>query len=242
LKIFIPYGKSYYTSVQFSRILQQHPNLRELELVFNAIPLPGPTGTSPVSFTLPQLTSLGLYGTDVAVVEFLEFIGMSSPLHDVVLRFSRPPFFAPPDLVDTVKRVLAAYYECPGLNHPRKVNHLTISHNSDKHRITLNTRSHLAAPANLRSNLKLQLNGISAPVAAMKKAFPLFPLNDVRGLALEGSVFYEDECCWMFREIENLSYLRLDDLDLWSALNGLTSGDRGMYQPAAKPKPIHSRV
>ena len=242
LKLFLPYGDDYYTLVQFSHILQQHPTLRELSLSHNAIPLPGPPGTSPTSFSLPQLSDLELYGTDMAILGFLGFIGMSSPLHSVAVRFSRPPFLAAPDLADTVKRVLAAYYDCPGLNHPRKVNHLTISHNPGKYRLTFNARSHHSLSPNLRANLKLQFDRITGPCVPVKEIFPLFPLNDVHGLALEGSVFYVDECRWIFGEVEHLSYLRLDDLDLWLALKALNSGDRGMFKTVTESILICSRV
>lgn len=166
----------------------------------------------------------------------LDLIGMSSPLNDVVVRFGCSPDFHVPTLAGTVKKILVAYYECQGLDHPRKASNMSVSYDSEKRLLAFNSRSHPASPPNLRSNLKFQFNGIGAVDrnAMMRRVFPLFPLDDVRGFAIEGSALHGEGCAEIFRGVvfrgmKNLAHLRLDDLDLWSALDVLSSGDLGMF-------------
>lgn len=230
LKLFLPYGKkNRYTLFQFSHILQRHPNLRELELNHGAIPQPVSSGFPPVPFTLPHLATLRLYGAESAILGFLDLVGMSSPLHNVVVRFSRPQYFDAPALASTVQKVLGGYYECQGLNRPRKANHLTISCSPEKDNITFDIRSHPVPAPNPRPNLKLQFNGICERDmnAMVRVVFPLFPLEDIRGFAFEGSLLHADVCSEIYGKMKDISYLRLDDVDLWSALEALSSSNRG---------------
>lgn len=237
LKLFLPFGKGgRYTLSQFSHILRRHPSLRELELNHGAIPLPELSGSPPVSFTLPQLVTLRLYGAEADILGFLDLTGMSSPLHDVVVRFGRPSYFHAPALASTVKKVLVAYYECQGLGHHRRVSHITISCDPDKNHISFNTRCHPVPTSDLRCNLKIQFNEVCEPDrnAMVKETFPLFPLDDVRGFALEGSVLYADVSQHVFRMMKNLSHLRLDDVDLWLALEILSPSGPGMFRAVDK--------
>lgn len=245
LKLFLPYGKkNRYTLSQFSHILQRHPNLLELDLNHDAIPQPGSSGSPPIFFTLPHLVTLRLYGTEAAILGFLDFVGMSSPLHDVVVRFSRFQDFNAIALASTVKKILVAYYECQGLDHLRKVNHITISSNSEKAHLAFATRSHPVPTPNLRSNLRIQFNVISERDrnAMVQETIPLFPLDDLRGLAFEGSALYGDVCAEILWRTKNLSHLRLDDLDIWPALDALTSNDPGMFKAVTKTMLINPRV
>ena len=114
---------------------------------------------------------------------------MSSPLHsEVTVRFSHPRYFAVITLFSAVQKTIAAYYGSRGLGHPRKINRLAISYDSDERHPSFNTRSHPAPSPNPKCNLDLQFNGVNAPNEAAKEAFPPFPLNDVHGL-FERSLF-----------------------------------------------------
>lgn len=232
LKLLLPYGtEGQYYLPQFSHILQQHPKLRELELSHGAIPLPGPPGASPVPFELPDLSNLRLYGRETVLLGFLDFIGMSSPLHNVVVCFSHIPTFTPPAPSGAVKKVLVAYYECQGLSHPRNVNHLTISYDSDKALLAFNTRLHPAPLPNLKSNLSLQLSEVSERDRRrlVRGLLPLFPLDNIRGLVLQGSSLSGDEPHQIFRKMKHLLHLELDDLDPWLVLEALVTDDRGTF-------------
>ena len=229
LKLFYPYvNEDSYTLPQFSQILQRHPNLQELDLSPGTMPLPGPT-TDLAPFVLPRLVSLRLHGTEMAISRFIDLIDMSSPLHDVVIRFHNDPRPTPPALAGTVMKILVAYYECQGLNYPRKFNHLTISYSSEKEYLVFNTLSRPDPTTNLKSNLRFQFNGTSEHVGdgIVKECFPLFPLNDVREFTLEGPVVCGDQYSEMFHWMKNVSHLRLDNQDIYPALQALSPGDQG---------------
>ena len=237
LKLFHPYGEeSCYTLSQFSQILQRHPNLRELDLSPGAMPLPWPTSAL-VPFILPRLVSLRLHGTETAILKFIELIDMSSPLYDVVIRFhhdSQPH-------ADTVPKILAAYYECQGLKYHRKFNHLTISYSSEKMYLIFNTRSRSAPASNPKSNLRFQFNGANEYQAdrIVKEIFPLFPLDDIREFAAEGPVIYGDQYSEMFQKMKNVSHLRLENRDIFPALQALSSGNQGSFRMSTKTRSIH---
>jgi hypothetical protein len=232
-----------YTTSQFSQILRQHPNLRELDLNRGAIPLPGPSGAS-IPFTLPWLVSLRLYGTEAAILGFIDLIGMSSPLHDVDICFGSNPDLTVPALVGAVKTVLAAYYGCQGSSYPRKVNRLAISYNSEKSSILFNTRSHSTPTLDLKSNLKLQFDGTDALLedVVVEETFPLFPLNDVHEFIAEGLTIYGlhgQGYRGMFQKMKHLSYLRLHKLDILPVLGALSSYDQGLFKIATETVSIH---
>lgn len=67
--------------------------------------LPG----SLVSYILPHLVTLRLYGTEAAVSGSVDLIGPSSPPHTVLIHFCHihPAVFA-----SAIKKMLAAYCEC----------------------------------------------------------------------------------------------------------------------------------
>jgi len=211
LRLFLLYPMESYTLSRFSKILQRHPNLRELDLSCGAIPLPGPSsGLTP--FALPQLVDLRLYGGVVAISSFVDFIGMSSPLHDVIIRFDKSYNSTIPKLASAMRSILGAYYECQGLKHPRTINRLAISYNSGKRCIAFDVRSHRSATSDLKSNLRLQFDGtsISAGVEMAKAGISLPPLDGVREFAADGFVSYGDWYSGVFRRMGNRSYLRPD--------------------------------
>lgn len=90
LKLSLPHmGKKPFTLSRFLQILQQHPNLQELDLE-NAIPLPGPSEAPSVPLVLPRSVILRSEGKSAAVLGFISLIDISSPLHNVTICLSRP--------------------------------------------------------------------------------------------------------------------------------------------------------
>ena len=238
--------ENHYTLPQFSRVLQQHPNLQELHLDFAAIPLPGPPNTS-VPFTLPRLVTLRLFGFWSAISDFIDLIGLSSPLHDVVIHFCRDPTSTVPSLTETAKKIIVGYYECRGLNYPRKVNCFTISYNLDGEQddLILKARSHSAPTPNPSSNLELQFDGMSehGGEVIVKKAFPLFPLGDVREFVGKGPPIYaRQHNLQMFREMIHLSHLRLERQNIFPALLALSPGNLDSFKTATKTLSIYLRT
>ena len=233
------------TLSQLSQILQQHQNLRELDLNGGAIPPPGSQKTTSVPFTLPRLVNLRLDGQEAAVLGFIDLIDMSSPLHDVVIRFGRTHATSVPVFANTMKKVLVAYYKCERLNHPRKVNHLTISHNSEKNCLVFHSRSHPTPTSNLKSNLEFQLNGIgqSTRDEMAMEMFLLFPLDDVLEFAIEGLFLNVGRCHSMIQKMKDLSHLRLHKLYIWPVLSALSPGNHGMFKMVTKTtlhSPLHA--
>ena len=200
------------------------------------MPLPWPTGAL-IPFILPRLVSLWLHGTEVAILKFIDLIDMSSPLHDVVIRFhhdSRP-------LAGTIAKILAAYYKCQGLNYPRKFNHLTISYSSEKQYLVFNTQSRSAPTANLKPNLRFQFNRTTQYIAGMivKGTFPLFPLDGIREFIAKGPVICGDQYREMFQKMKNVSHLRLKNLDIFPALQALSLWNQGSFRMSTKTPLIH---
>ena len=225
LRLYLPNcKKSRYTLPQFSQILQQHPNLQKLDLSDGAIPLPGPPNTS-VPFTLPRLVGLRLHGLEADISGFIDFIGLSSHLHDVTIRFSPDPGSSDLTLTETVKKILVGYYECRGLDHPRKVNDFTVSYSPERAHLMLDAKSRSTLTSNPRSNLNLQFDAIFelAGVAMVKETLPLFPLNDVRVFTAEGPPIYGRlHNLQIFRKMVHLSHLRLNKQDIFPALLALS--------------------
>ena len=79
---------------------------------------------------LPRLVYLRLCGAETVIAGLMGLISMSSPLHNVIIRFKLT--YSPSEwtLTDAVKKILTSYYECQGLDYPCEVNCLTISSNS----------------------------------------------------------------------------------------------------------------
>ena len=241
LKLSILYAReNRYTPSQLLQILRQHPNLQELDLNHDAIPLPGPP-SAPVSFVLPRLADLRLYGSEAAILGFIDLIGMSSPLHNVIVCFELNRGLTIPGLASTVKEMLVAYYECQGLNYSRTVDHLIISYDSGERYLAFNTRSHSVPTSNLglKANLRLQFNGVLPDDAMATEIFPLFPLHDLQEFTAEGQVIYGCRYRGMFQKMKNLSHLRLENLDIRPVLGALSSGSQGLSQRVTNTTPIH---
>lgn len=234
-----------YTLSQFSQILQRHPNLRELDLQNGGIPLLEPSESS-APFVLPQLAYLRLHGMKPAIMEFIDFIGMSSPLHNVAIYFQELYNLTVPVFTDTVKKVLAAYYGCPGMDCPRKVNRLLISSTFLKNDLIFDAGSHSTSGAPCpTSNLKLQFSGLSGmgdDSQLLEKTLPLFPLEHVHEFNAEALDLVADDWRRMLREMKQLSCLRLDDLDIGPVLDALGFDNQGVYEGATNSRKLVTQM
>lgn len=232
LKLSLPDGKKNpFTLSQFSQFLQQHPNLRELNLSHGAIPLPGPSSCSSVPLVLPRFVDLRLHGTETAILGFVDLVDMSSPLHRIILCFSNARVLAARALVDALKRIPVAYYERQEPGHPRKVNRITISYHSGKRRLVFKSRSHSTPTSNHKSNLTFQFDGIGTQAGTKTaEVFPLFPSEDAREFTAKGWSTDEDQYRGMFRKMKGLSHLRLENLDICPVLRALSSENHGTFK------------
>ena len=218
------------TLSQFTQILQQHPNLRELDLQQGGMPLTEPSGPL-VSFTLPKLVDLRLRGMKSTILRLIDLVGMSSPLHNVVIHFEDPRLTTP-TLVGPMEKVLTAYYGCPGLGFPRMVNCLTISSNSKQRELVFEARSCSTSASNQTSNLKLQFNWARGEL--VKEAFLLFPLERVHTFAAVGLDFDMEEWCTVLQKSKELSHLRIEKVYVNPLLDALDVSGEGMYKKFAK--------
>ena len=220
-----------FTRSQLSKILQQHPNLRELDLE-GALPPVDKSGPS-VPVVLSNLVDLRLHDTDSVIVGFTDLINVSSPLRNVIIRFHAARI---PALVATVKKILAAYYGCRGLERPRRADHLTISSDPIEDDLSIDVGS----PSTPSPNLKLQFHGIVGMFTG--DIVPLFPLKHVRKFTVEGLAVTMDDWCRMLRGMRGLLHLQLNSLDIGPALDGLGFDDGGMCGEATKIELNHSHA
>ena len=224
MKLSFPYGtQARCTLAQFSRTLQKHPNLRELDLKDGATPQESPG--VPVPFTLPQLVDLQLRGTVGCISGLTNLIGMSSPLRTVALHFCYPNGQNVPALVDATKRIIAAYYECEGLDHPRKASHLTVL-GSGQGPLTF-----LAQP---RSGPEPTLELRFSRMDHLLKIFPLFPLKDTRDFTIEGVVLSSKEHYTILRKMRGLLRLNVSGVQINPVLEALNPRNRGLSKGATE--------
>ena len=226
LKLFLPYGgNGRYTLAQFSRILRQHPTLEELDLNHGAIPLSGTPG-NPVPFTLPRLVNLRLCGTKGAIIGLMDLIGMSSPLHDVVIHVCYTPDFTVPALTTTMEKIAVPYYNYQGLNLPRKIHNLAISSRMNNLYLTFDAKSHSAPTSNLV--VQFLWVGELGCEQVVDGTFGLLPSNDIdiQELTIEGVPLTRR----MLQKMNNLSHLRLCNQGrqgITKALDALSLGNQG---------------
>ena len=178
---------------------------------------------------------------EAGILELIGLIGMSSPLHDVVIRFQSNPRLTFPGLASTLKEILAAYYECQGLDFPRKVDILTISYDLGEGPLVFNTGSHSVPPSEPKSNLRFQFDGayLLPKDRIVEEIFLLFPLDGVREFAAIGLVINADGYRRMFQKMKDLSHLRLDNVDISPVLDALSLWGPGSSQAVTKTVPIY---
>ena len=189
LRLFLPYEtyerKGRYTLGQLSKILRQHPTLEELDLNHAAVPLPSASGTC-VPFVLPRLVDLRLHGTSESILGLIDLIGMSSPLHNVVIRFAYDPNFNTPHLIGIMEKILVAYYDRQGPDCPRKHDTLAISFQSNSSTLTFDAGSRSTSTANLELQFKLTDEILLEGDKMIEKALALFTSSDIQVLDVEG--------------------------------------------------------
>ena len=230
-------GKFRYTLSQFSQILQHHPNLRELDLQQSGTTVPEPSGPL-VPLVLPRLVDLRLYSTEPTITGLIDLIGVSSPLHNVVIHFQNG-YTLTPSLTNTMKKILAAYHGCAGLDSPRTVNHLSISSRLLEGGLTIDAESHSTSASQPMSNLRLQFDRTWDGLVG--KILPLFQLNHVREFTVTRLGLVMGDWRRMFRKMKRLLCLRLDSLDIKPALEALCFDDPGVYKEATKISLSHLR-
>jgi len=217
------------TLAQFSRLLQKHPNLEELDLEYGAMPRVEPA-EDPAPITLPRLVDLKLHGTAECILGLVNLIDISIPLQNVFFQFCYPRDQNVPALVDIVKKLLAAYYECEGLVYPRKASHLTVESwpGGDWDPLVFMARSH-SAPASIpRPVLKLQFYRKDE----LMDVFPLFPLDDTREFTMDGLFLSSDEHYKLLQRVKGISRLELAALDIGPVFGALDSRNRGASKGA----------
>ena len=238
LKLRLPENDdSRYTLSQFTRILQQHPNLLELDLQQGGMPQIEPSGPL-VSFPLRKLVNLRLRGAKLTILKFIDFIGMSSPLHNVDIHFEDARITTRA-LVGPLEKILAAYYGFPGLGFPRVVNCLTISSNPKKRELVFETGSCSTSTSNQTSNLKLQFDWARDEV--VEDTLLLFPLEHVHTFAVIGLYINVSEWYTMLQKLKRLLHLRLEKLDVSLLLDALDVSDKGTYKKSARINRLHPR-
>lgn len=240
LKLGVPCGGgSYYTRSQFSQILQRHPNLEELHLWQGGMPRVEPS-IPLVPIVLPRLVDLRLQGTTAIVAEFVGLIGMSSPLHNVDINLESTNTFTDPN--SAVKRILTLYYECQGLDYPRRADQLTISSDLGKESLVFDARSESTRTSHPTYNLKLRFNEVHNKL--VEEICLLFPLDHVHEFAAVDLDLPSDEYRRMLREMVGLSHLELDNLDIGPVLDALDYDTQceGMHKKPTETALKHSHV
>ena len=224
LKLAIPYGnKKRFTQFQFSQIFQHHPNLQELHLWKGAMPQFGSSGTS-APFTLQKLVDLRLDGSRAVIAQFIDFIGLSAPLDNVVLDFEST--FSPRPAALTVREIIASYYERRGsVDRPHKADRLTISSGRGGRGPIFEAGSHPAPASHPTSNLKLKFGQVD--VTLVEEICLLFPLNHVCEFSVIGLNLSKDTYLRMLQKMKGLLHLRLDSLDVEPVLGALNHGGQG---------------
>ena len=242
LKLAIPHGKkSRCNRSQFSQILQHHPNLQELHLRGGGIPQVESSGPS-APFVLPRLADLQLDGTMAMIAGFMDLVGTSSPLHNIIINFefTRAPSVS--RLAGIVKKILTSYYECQGLDCPRKADQLTIVSDSADGYVVFKAKSESTSASHSESDLRLRFSKAGATL--VEKICLVFPLDDVREFNVVGLDLPRIKYRRILRKMGDLSHLWLDHLDLGPVLGALSFDHKleGKHEKFQEPTLGHSYV
>ena len=231
LKLNPPINDSHrYTRSQFLQVLQQHPNLKQLDLSAGGLSLAENSGEL-VPVLLPCLVDLRFCGGDEVIEGFIDLVSMSSPLHNVIIDFqpNHGPVVAAH--VNTAKKLLTVYYGCKELEHPRKATHLIASSCMSGSELKVDAKSHSASASDPIYNLRLQFHGVGTALA--QKIIPLFPLKHVREYDISQLDLSTDDCRRTLRRMDGLLCLRLGNMDTGPVLNALDLIDEGVHREVA---------
>lgn len=64
----------------------------------------------------------------------------------------------------------------------------------------------------------------------IKEFFSFFPLEGIREFTVEGEVICGDQHSEIFQKMKNVSHLRLENRDIYPALQALASGNQGSFR------------
>jgi len=212
-------GRRRYTMTQFSQVLQNYPNLRELHLTDGAIP----RVDSSEAIVLPRLVDLELCGMVECIMGSINVIGLPSHLRNVGLHFRCPRGLNVPALINTVKKVLATYYKCEGPEYPRKVNHLTVSR-GEYSPLCFITEPRPTPTSTPQSTLRLEFDRMNE----LLDIFPLLPLDDVQEFTVDGLDISSAEYHKLFQRMKDVPCLHLAALDITPVLRVMNSRGRGV--------------
>ena len=215
-----------YTRSQLSQILQRHPNLQKLVLGQFALPPVEGSGVF-VPIVLPRLVDLTLYGLGTLIAGFMDLVGMS-PLHNVVIHLER--YGTVPVLSGAVKQILSAYYECQGLEYPRKVDNLTVSLGN----IPMVIHASSSATSACHPTYNSRLQSFDTSGAFIGKIIPLFPLEHTQVFAATKLGLIEYDWRMVFQKMKGLLHLQLDSIDIRPVLNALRLDNRGVCEGPLK--------
>ena len=229
LKLSFPHGtRPCYTLSQVLGILRKHPNLRELDLEDAATQQVELTEAL-VPFTLPQLVDLKLRGTPGYIFRLVSLIGLTSPLHSTALHFDYTRDQDGSALVDTVKNILSAYYECKGLDHPRKANYLSVT-GPRFGPLFLAARSRSTPASSPQPLLELRF----CRTHELPKILPLLPLKDTQEFAINALVLSSDGYHRLLLQLKGISELQLSRLDIGPVLEALDPRKQGASKGATE--------
>jgi hypothetical protein len=212
LKLDSPYNDTRrYTRSQFLQVLQHHPNLKQLDLKAGGLPsVEDSAGLVPV--VLPHLIDLKLCSTDEAIEGFVDLVGMSSPLHNVIIDVEHNHASDVRAPANAAKKILTAYYGCEGLKQPCKVTHLTVSSSYQfQDRLIIRAKTRSTSTFHPIYNLELKFHGMEGALAQM--IIPLFPSRHIRDYAIERLDIITNDWCVVLRRMDGLLRLRLDSVD-----------------------------
>ncbi|KAF9647224.1 hypothetical protein BDM02DRAFT_3261806 [Thelephora ganbajun] len=170
-------------------------NLTSLKLDF-------PNGTKP-RYTLAQFSQIlqkhpGLRELDLNDDAMLQLDSSETPVPFVLSQLVDLKLCV---VVNAVKKILVAYYECKGLDYTRKADYLAVSSRVDRrHPLVFVAQSRSAPTPTSQSTLELGFSRTDE----LFELLPLFPLDNVQDFTAEGLNLSSDEYYTMLQMTENL--------------------------------------
>jgi hypothetical protein len=221
--------QSQYTLPQLLQVLQQHPNLKQLNLTSGKLPSVENSGEL-VPVLLPHLVDLRLCGASETIKGLIDLISMSSPLHNVTIDFQYDYPRSVTTPATTTKKLLSVYYGCEGLEHLRKVTHLTFSSATKTHQI-ISAKSQSTTVSHPTYNFQLHFHVMRSEPA--QEIIHLFPMEHVREYDAEELDLVTDYWCETLRRMGGLLHLRLHSMAIEPVLAALYLNGEGAYREAA---------